>query len=61
MPERPFTLRFWDDSELPATSGNGDGPTFSVRSPAAVAHMLRAPGQLGLDAPTLPGSWRWMT
>ncbi len=48
MPERPFTLRFWDDSELPATSGNGDGPTFSVRSPAAVAHMLRAPGQLGL-------------
>ncbi|HEV7942996.1 MAG TPA: cyclopropane-fatty-acyl-phospholipid synthase family protein [Solirubrobacteraceae bacterium] len=48
LPERPFTLRFWDDSELPATSGNGDGPTFSVRSPAAVAHMLRAPGQLGL-------------
>lgn len=48
LPERPFTLRFWDGSELPATSGNGDGPTFSVRSPAAVAHMLRAPGQLGL-------------
>jgi cyclopropane-fatty-acyl-phospholipid synthase len=48
LPERPFALRFWDDSELPATSGNGGGPTFSVRSPAAVAHMLRAPGQLGL-------------
>jgi cyclopropane-fatty-acyl-phospholipid synthase len=48
LPERPFTLRFWDGSQLPATAGNGDGPTFSVRSPAAVAHMLRAPGQLGL-------------
>jgi cyclopropane-fatty-acyl-phospholipid synthase len=48
LPERPFTLRFWDGSELPATSGNGNGPTFSVRSPAAVAHLLRAPGQLGL-------------
>ena len=24
------------------------GPVFTVRSPAAVAHLLRAPGQLGL-------------
>jgi cyclopropane-fatty-acyl-phospholipid synthase len=46
LPERPFALRFWDGSELaPTTSG---GPTFTVRSPAAVAHLLRAPGQLGL-------------
>jgi len=44
--ERPFTLRFWDGSELaPTTSG---GPIFTVRSPTAVAHLLRAPGQLGL-------------
>lgn len=46
LPERPFTLRFWEGGEVPSTSG--DGPVFSVRSPAAIAHMLRAPGQLGL-------------
>jgi cyclopropane-fatty-acyl-phospholipid synthase len=46
LPERPFALRFWDGSELAATSPGG--PTFTVRSPAAVAHLLRAPGQLGL-------------
>lgn len=46
LPERPFTLRFWDGVEVPSTSGNG--PVFSVCSPAAIAHMLRAPGQLGL-------------
>jgi cyclopropane-fatty-acyl-phospholipid synthase len=54
LPERPFTLRFWDGVELPSTAGNGNGdgggeaPVFTLRSPAAVAHMLRAPGQLGL-------------
>jgi cyclopropane-fatty-acyl-phospholipid synthase len=46
LPERPFALHFWDGSELAATTP--DGPTFTVRSPAAVAHLLRAPGQLGL-------------
>jgi cyclopropane-fatty-acyl-phospholipid synthase len=46
LPERPFALRFWDGSELAATTPGG--PTFTVRSPAAVAHLLRAPGQLGL-------------
>ncbi len=46
LPERPFALRFWDGTELPATAP--DGPVFTVRSPAAVAHLLRAPGQLGL-------------
>ena len=46
LPERPFTLRFWDGTELPATAPGG--PLFTVRSPTAVAHMLRAPGQLGL-------------
>ncbi len=46
LPDRPFGLRFWDGSELaPTTPG---GPVFTVRSPAAVAHLLRAPGQLGL-------------
>ncbi len=46
LPARPFALRFWDGSELGPTVGGG--PAFTVRSPAAVAHMLRAPGQLGL-------------
>ena len=43
---RPFAIDFWDGSRLPAT--NGAGPTFTVRSPGAVAHLLRAPGQLGI-------------
>jgi cyclopropane-fatty-acyl-phospholipid synthase len=46
LPERPFALRWWDGTELPATAPGG--PVFTVRSPAAVAHLLRAPGQLGL-------------
>lgn len=46
LPERPFALRFWDGVELPATATGG--PTFTVRSPGAIAHLLRAPGQLGL-------------
>ncbi len=46
LPKRPFALRWWDGTELPATAPGG--PVFTVRSPAAVAHLLRAPGQLGL-------------
>ena len=46
IPSRPFALDFWDGSGLPAENGNS--PRFTVRSPAAIAHVLRAPGQLGL-------------
>ncbi len=46
LPERPFGVRFWDGSELGPTVS--DGPVFTVRSPTAIAHLLRAPGQLGL-------------
>ena len=46
LPERPFAVRFWDGSELEPTVPGG--PAFTVRSPAAVAHLLRAPGRLGL-------------
>ncbi len=46
LPARPFTVRFWDGSELQGTTAGG--PVFTVRSPVAVAHLLRAPGQLGL-------------
>jgi cyclopropane-fatty-acyl-phospholipid synthase len=38
---------------LPPTAG--DGPTFLVRSPAAIAHALRAPGQLGLGRAYVSG------
>lgn len=55
LPERPFRVTFWDGSELPATSGNGDGPTFAVRSPRALGHALRAPGQLGLGRAFVAG------
>ena len=47
FPARPFAVEFWDGTALPASDGDG-APTFSARSPAAVAHALRAPGQLGL-------------
>jgi cyclopropane-fatty-acyl-phospholipid synthase len=52
IPERPFTVEFWDGSRLPAA---GDGPTFYVRSPRAAAHVLRAPGQLGLGRAYVSG------
>lgn len=47
MPQRPFTVRFWDGGELLQTEGQS-GPVFTVRSPTAIAHLLLAPGQLGL-------------
>ncbi|MGB7587860.1 MAG: cyclopropane-fatty-acyl-phospholipid synthase family protein [Solirubrobacterales bacterium] len=53
IPERPFTIEFWDGTRLPATGP--DGPTFYVRSPRAAAHVLRAPGQLGLGRAYVSG------
>jgi cyclopropane-fatty-acyl-phospholipid synthase len=53
LPERPFTIEFWDGSKVPSTSG--EGPLFSVRSPRAIAHALRAPGQLGLGRAYVSG------
>ena len=56
LPERPFELRFWDGSRLPSTRPDGDGgPVFEARSPRAVAHALRAPGQLGLSRAYVSG------
>jgi cyclopropane-fatty-acyl-phospholipid synthase len=54
LPERPFELRFWDGSTLPATNGGG-GPVFTARSPRAVANALSAPGQLGLSRAYVSG------
>ncbi|HSD79714.1 MAG TPA: cyclopropane-fatty-acyl-phospholipid synthase family protein [Solirubrobacteraceae bacterium] len=56
IPDRPFTVRWWDGGELPSTNGAGAGPTFTVRSPAAVAHALRAPGQLGIGRAYVSGA-----
>src|ERR1700761_3479511 len=54
IPPRPFTVRFWDGTSLPPTEGEG-GPTFTIRSPRAAAHALRAPGQLGLGRAYVSG------
>src|SRR3954468_7527148 len=53
FPERPFAVDFWDGTSLAPT--NGHGPLFRVGSPAAVAHVLRAPRQLGLGRAPVAG------
>jgi cyclopropane-fatty-acyl-phospholipid synthase len=45
FPERPFAVSFWDGTTVESTA---PGPTFSIRSPQALAHVVRAPGELGL-------------
>ncbi len=52
LPERPFTVAFWDGTELPATA---PGPRMTVRSPRAVAHALYRPGQLGIGRAYVSG------
>ena len=54
IPDRPFAVRLWDGSTLPAT--NGGGPTLEVRSPDALAHALLSPGQLGLSRAYVSGA-----
>ncbi|HEX2451450.1 MAG TPA: hypothetical protein VHJ69_09920 [Gemmatimonadales bacterium] len=49
----PVRIEFWDGSAVPASRGGG--PTFLVRSPRAVAHILHAPGQLGLGRAYVSG------
>ncbi|MEO6858316.1 MAG: cyclopropane-fatty-acyl-phospholipid synthase family protein [Solirubrobacteraceae bacterium] len=46
LQQRPFAIRFWDGSTVPATQDGG--PTFEIKSPQALAHVVRAPGELGL-------------
>ena len=53
LPRRPFAIRFWDGSWVPATED--PAPTFSFRSPRALAHVLRAPGELGLGRAYVAG------
>ena len=53
FPQRPFALSFWDGTAVPATEAGA--PTFSFRSPRALAHVLRAPGELGLGRAYVAG------
>src|SRR3954471_4696993 len=53
FPDRPFKIEFWDGSALPPT--NGGGPTFRLQSRKAIAHALRAPGQLGIGRAYVTG------
>jgi cyclopropane-fatty-acyl-phospholipid synthase len=53
FPRRPFALRFWDGSGVEATEPGA--PTFRFGSPQALAHVLRAPGELGLGRAYVAG------
>ncbi|MSO41654.1 MAG: class I SAM-dependent methyltransferase [Solirubrobacterales bacterium] len=46
LPDRPFTIEFWDGGRVPATKDGS--PTLKFRSPRALTQVLRAPGELGL-------------
>jgi cyclopropane-fatty-acyl-phospholipid synthase len=53
LPRRPFALRFWDGTELPATDPGS--PTLTFTTPRALGHVLRAPGELGLGRAYVAG------
>ncbi|MCZ4492261.1 MAG: cyclopropane-fatty-acyl-phospholipid synthase [Baekduia sp.] len=55
LPDRPFEISFWDGSTLPPTNG-ASATTFRVKSPQALAHALRAPGQLGIGRAYVSGA-----
>ncbi len=53
LPRRPFGVRFWDGTEVPATEPGS--PTLTLTTPRALAHALRAPGELGLGRAYVAG------
>jgi cyclopropane-fatty-acyl-phospholipid synthase len=53
LPARPFHVHFWDGAVVVATVP--DAPTFRVCRPAAIAHLLRSPGRLGLGRAYVEG------
>ena len=53
LPSRPFAVEFWDGTAVPATEP--DAPVFALRSPRALAHVLGAPGQLGVGRAYVAG------
>jgi cyclopropane-fatty-acyl-phospholipid synthase len=54
LPERPFELALWDGTRVPATERGAT--TFHARSKDAAAHILRAPGQLGIGRAYVSGA-----
>jgi len=54
MPSRPFRVRFWDGGDVEATEPRA--PTFLIRRPGALAHIIAAPGSLGLGRAYVEGS-----
>src|SRR5690349_7393256 len=53
VPDRPFTIQFWDGTAVLATREGG--PVLSLRSPHALAHTIRHPGQIGLSRAYVTG------
>ena len=56
LPALPVPVRFWDGSVLPAGAGSGPPAAVVTVSRRAVAHLLHAPGQLGLARAWVDGS-----
>src|SRR5665213_3314547 len=54
LPDRPFSIEFWDGGRVPATEPAT--PTFFVRRASAIAHALRDPGPLGIGRAYVEGS-----
>jgi cyclopropane-fatty-acyl-phospholipid synthase len=52
FPDRPFSVGFWDGTEV---RGTAPGPRFTVRSPKAVAYAAFAPGELGIGRAYVAG------
>jgi cyclopropane-fatty-acyl-phospholipid synthase len=53
LPRRPFGVRFWDGTAVEANEPGA--PTLTPRTPRALAHVLRAPGELGLGRAYVAG------
>lgn len=52
LPDRPFAIELWDGTSIPATRS---GPVARLRSPDALGHILRAPGELGIGRAYVSG------
>jgi cyclopropane-fatty-acyl-phospholipid synthase len=56
MSRLPFAIRFWDGSVVAADSRISEQPVVVVRSPRALAYLVREPNQLGLARAWVTGS-----
>jgi cyclopropane-fatty-acyl-phospholipid synthase len=52
---RTFAIRFWDGSELPPPGGSPSAVTLDVRSPNALARVLREPNEVGFGRAWISG------